>query len=64
MTPLEFKTHRKELELSRGELAKILGLSSKNGWRLIKRIEAGSTYATPTLIRNFQGYMDSILKRY
>ena len=63
MTPQEFKSYRRELELSRGELANILNLSNKNGWRLIKRIEEGSTYATPSLTGNFQKYIDSNLEK-
>ena len=51
MTPQEFKTIRKDLNLTQRQLANELGLSEKNGSNYIRKVENGKSQPSGLLIK-------------
>ena len=60
MTPKQFKSNRKALNLTQSELAHKLGLSPKNGANYIRMIEKGDKTPSGVLIRCFEYLIESV----
>ena len=63
MTPQEFKSNRKKLNLTQRRLAAELGLSKKNGDVYIRKVENGRGNPSGLLIKCFELYCNQELNK-